>query len=209
MAMSWAITKGSNRVIESDPHVQRIEADIGSALKDLRRQRGYSARQVAERSGISAAMVSRIENGLVSPSVGTMAALAQALEVPIAALFREARTEHTDYTLVRHGEGLKSTRITDSHSHEYVNLAMHARKDLRFQARRVTLLREGGPPPNYIGHGVVFVQVLAGEAVYRYGKQDFTLRAGDSISVDAELSHGFVEVITPTFEFLTVQAERP
>lgn len=154
-------------------------------------------------------MISRIENGLVSPSIGTLAALADALEVHIVSLFREAETDHTDFTLVRHGEGLKSTRITEDHRHEYTNLAMHARKDLRFQARRVTLLREGGPPPTYVGHGVVFVQVLEGEAVYRYGQQRLTLRAGDSISVDAELNHGFVEVLTPEFSFLTVQAERP
>ena len=153
-------------------------------------------------------MVSRIENGLVSPSVGTLAALAEALEVPIASLFREAHTDHTDYTLVRHGEGLKSTRITEQHSHEYINLSWHVRKDLRFQARRVELLRDGGPPPTYVGHGVVFVQVLEGEAVYRYGQEKFTLRTGDSISVDAELNHGFVEVLSPKFVFLTVQAER-
>ena len=79
-------------------------------------------------------MVSRIENGLVSPSVDILAALADALEVPIVSLFREARTDHTDYTLVRHGQGLKSTRYT----HKYVNLALHSRKDLRFQARCAT-----------------------------------------------------------------------
>lgn len=196
-------------MIDSDPHQPRIEDGIGAALRNLRQSRGQSARWVAERAGISAAMVSRIENGLVSPSIATLEALARTLEVPIATLFREARPQHSDYTLVRHGEGLKSTRITDNHRHEYVNLALHSRKDIRFQARHVTLLREGGPPPNYVGHGVVFVQALAGEAVYLYGKQRFTLRAGDSLSVDAELNHGFVEVITPEFEFLTVQAERP
>ena len=90
-----------------------------------------------------------------------------------------------------------------------MNLALHARKDLRFQARRVTLTRDGGKPPTYVGHGVVFVQVLAGRAVYRYGQQHLTLSEGDSLSVDAELNHGFVDVLTPEFVFLTVQAERP
>ncbi|MDP5218533.1 helix-turn-helix domain-containing protein [Ruegeria sp. 2205SS24-7] len=195
--------------MQGDAPGRQIDRAIGASLKELRQTRKQSARRLAELSGISAAMVSRIENGLVSPSIDTLAALAEALEVPIVSLFRKARTDHTDYTLVRHGEGLKSTRIAGGHSHEYVNLAMHARKDLRFQARRVTLLREGGRPPTYVGHGVVFVQALEGEAVYRYGETRFTLTAGDSISVDAELNHGFVEVLTPEFVFLTVQAERP
>ncbi|MFA3918437.1 helix-turn-helix domain-containing protein [Ruegeria hyattellae] len=195
--------------MQGDAPGRQIDRAIGASLKELRQSRKQSARRLAEQSGISAAMVSRIENGLVSPSIDTLAALAEALQVPIVSLFREARTDHTDYTLVRHGEGLKSTRIAGDHSHEYVNLALHSRTDLRFQARRVTLLREGGHPPTYIGHGVVFVQALEGEAIYRYGEARFTLVAGDSISVDAELNHGFVEVLTPEFVFLTVQAERP
>ena len=195
--------------MENDPPGRKIDRAIGASLKDLRLERGLSARGLAEQSAISAAMISRIENGLVSPSIGTLEALAEALEVPIVSLFREARTEHTDFTLVRHGEGLKSTRISEGHSHEYVNLALHMRKDLRFQARYVTLLKDGGPPPSYVGQGVVFLQVTSGEAVYRYGQQEFTLQQGDSISVDAELNHGFVEVLTREFTFLTVQAERP
>ncbi len=195
--------------MDSDPPGRQIDRAIGASLKELRQQRGQSARGLAEQSGISAAMVSRIENGLVSPSIGTLAALAAALEVPIVSLFREARTDHTDYTLVRHGEGLKSTRIADGHSHEYVNLATHTRKDLQFLARRVTLTRDGGKPLTYVGHGVVFVQVLEGEATYRYGQTELTLRQGDTISIDAELNHGFVEILSEEIVFLSVQAERP
>ncbi len=188
---------------------KKIDRAIGASLKELRQSRNLSARSLSDSSGISAAMISRIENGLVSPSIGTLALLAEALEVPIVSLFREAHSEHTDFTLVRSGEGLQSTRLTDDHKHDYVNLALHMRKDLRFQARRVEMLRDHGQPPTYIGHGVVFVQVMSGEAIYRYGQQQFTLSPGDSISVDAELNHGFIEVLSKKFVFLTVQAEKP
>ena len=187
---------------------KKIDTAIGASLKELRQRRSQSARWVADQSGISAAMVSRIENGLVSPSIGTLAALAEALEVPIVSLFRAARTDHTDYTLVRKGQGLRSTRIAEEHKHEYINLATHSRKDLHFIARRVTLLRDDGKPPTYVGHGVVFIQVLQGEAVYQYGWTRHILRSGDSISVDAELNHGIAEVLSAKFEFLSVQAER-
>ena len=194
--------------MSEDPRNRKLDKAIGASLRELRQQRRQSARWLAEESGISAAMVSRIENGLVSPSIGTLGSLAEALEVPIISLFREAQTEHTDYTLVRHGEGLKSTRIAGGHSHEYINLAMHARKDIRFQANQVTLLRSQGQPPTYVGHGVVFIRAIAGKAIYRYGQNRITLEAGDSLSVDAELNHGFIEVLTRAFKFLTVQAER-
>ena len=55
---------------------------------------------------------------------------------------------------------------------------------------------------------VVFVHAIEGEAIYRYGPEEIHLKAGDSLSLDAELSHGFKEVLTPEFVFLTVHAER-
>ncbi len=185
-----------------------VDLAIGAALRDLRERRGVSARQLAAQAEVSAAMISRIENGLVSPSISTLNALSQALDVPLVSLFRETASVHTDFTFVKKGEGLKSTRIVEEHIHEYVNLAFHTRRDLQFEARLVTLTRQETRPPVYIGHGVVFVHAMEGEAIYGYGPQELRLKAGDSLSLDAELSHGFKEVITPKFVFLTVQAER-
>ena len=184
-----------------------IDLAIGSALRDLRESHGLTARQLAGSSGISAAMVSRIENGLVSPSISTLGALSRALDVPLISLFRETASKPADFTHVRKGEGLKSTRILDRHTHEFINLAFHARHDLQFEARLVTLVKAEVRPPVYVGHGVVFVYAIEGEAIYEYGQREIPMKAGDSLSLDAELSHGFKTVVTPTFTFLTVQAE--
>jgi len=185
-----------------------VDLAIGAALRDLREGRGLSARQLAAHAAVSAAMVSRIENGQVSPSISTLNALSKALDVPLVSLFRETASAHADCTFVRKGEGLRSTRIVEDHVHEYVDLAFHTRRDLQFEARVVTLTRQEARPPVYIGHGVVFVRAIQGEAIYGYGQQEFRLKAGDSLSLDAELSHGIKTVITPKFVFLTVQAER-
>ncbi len=184
-----------------------IDQAIGSALHDLRKSSALSARQLAKQSGISAAMISRIENGLVSPSISTLTALSMALDVPLISLFRKTASEHVDFTHVKQGEGLKSTRIVEDHCHEYINLALHIRKDLQFEARMVTLVRQEATPPVYVGHGVVFVYAIAGEAIYHYGQNEMLLKSGDSLSLDAEINHGFRQVISPEFTFLTVQAE--
>ena len=63
--------------MQNDPPGRKIDRAIGASLKDLRLERGLSARGLAEQSEISAAMISRIENGLVSPSIGTLEALAE------------------------------------------------------------------------------------------------------------------------------------
>jgi len=193
---------------EKPPQTNMIDFAIGSTLRDLRETRKLTARQLSANSNVSAAMISRIENGQVSPSISTLNALAKALEVPLVSLFRETGSAHADLTHVKQGEGLKSTRLIDEHSHEFINLAFHSRRDIQFEARMVTLVRQDAKPPRYIGHGVVFVHVIEGEAVYKYGQRRLNLNIGDSLSLDAELSHGFVEVTTPKFVFLTVQSER-
>ncbi len=181
---------------------------IGVALRALREEQGLSARSLALESGVSASMVSRIESGQVSPSISTLNALSRTLNVPLVSLFRETTTNHTDFTFVRSGEGLRSTRIVEQHEHEFINLAFHTRHDLQFEARRVTLRRQTARPPIYVGHGVVFIYVLAGEAIYGYGDRDLVMKPGDSLSLDSELSHGFRRVVSEEFMFLTVQAER-
>ena len=180
---------------------------IGSALRDIRETRSLSARQLADQSGVSAAMISRIENGQVSPSISTMTSLSNALDVPLVSLFRDIAAEKTDFTHVPKGGGVVSTRLMGEHEHHYINLAAHRRRDLNFEAHKVTLKPQECEVPRYIGHGVVFIHVLTGSGVYLYGKQKLALNEGDSLSIDAELMHGFVKITTPELTFLSVQSE--
>jgi len=50
---------------------------------------GMSGGELASRSRISRSMLSRVEHGLVTPSIGTLVKMASALELPIAALFHD------------------------------------------------------------------------------------------------------------------------
>jgi len=93
------------------------------------------------------------------------------------------------------------------HIHHYVNLATHRRRDLNFEAHTVTMTQQDCEAPSYVGHGVVFMHVLEGSAIFLYGKQTLKLSRGDSLSIDAELTYGVSEVLTREFVFLAVQAE--
>lgn len=183
------------------------DTNIGAALRDIRETQDISARQLSDDSGISPAMISRIESGQVSPSIATMAALSDALEVPLASLFRDVASQRTDFTHVSKGEGVVSTRMMGDHIHHYVNLTAHRRRDMNFEAHVVTVKKQECPPPTYVAHGVVFMHVLQGSALFIYGKQSIELHQGDSLTIDAELMHGVSDVLTDEFVFLSVQAE--
>ena len=184
-----------------------VDTAIGATLRSLRESQALNARQLAEISGISAAMISRIENAQVSPSIATMTALTRALNVPLVTLFRNTSVELADYTLTRQGEGVVSTRLHGDHIHHFINLASHRRRDLIFESHLITLKKQEAPPPHYVAHGVIFLHVLSGSAHYQYGREELTLNEGDSLSIDAELSHGVNELLSDEFIFLSVQAE--
>ena len=185
-----------------------IDSAIGISLKDMRENRGLSAKALSESSDVSAAMISRIESGQVSPSISTLSALSEALDVPMVSFFRDTATDHVDLTHVKEGQGIKSTRIIEDHSHDYINLASHMRRDLGFEAHIVTMEKQDAQAPTYIGHGVVFMHIKEGEALFNYGQRKIHLKPGDSITLDSELSHGVAEVLSQTFTFLTIKAER-
>ena len=201
--MDTVVDKLNSDKTESDGNDQAI----GSALRNLREGQSITARQLAEKSGVSAAMVSLIESGQVSPSISTMTSLSNALDVPFVSLFRDMVSERTDFTHVKKGSGVTSTRLSGDHIHHYINIASHRRRDLNFEAHLVTMTPQDCESPRNVGHGVVLLHVLKGSAKYHYGKQEITLEVGDNLSVDAELIHGFSEILTPEFIFLSVQAE--
>ncbi len=186
-----------------------IGAAVGGAIREFRDLRGMTARDLAARAGVSAGMVSRIENGQVSPSLGILEGLAGALEVPVASLFSNAGAPIADFTHVRKGQGLRSRRMMGDHAHSFVVLGFHRRLDLQFEALLVEIARNGATaPPTYTGSGCVFIYVLEGESIYRYGREEIRLAEGDSVCLDAEIRYGVHKVLTPRLRFLSVQAER-
>lgn len=63
---------------------------FGRVLSDLRRQQGLTQEELAERAGVHWTYVSQLERGIKSPSLATIAALAESLKLPPHELLRAA-----------------------------------------------------------------------------------------------------------------------
>lgn len=183
-----------------------IDLSVGRALNRLRQERGKTVTVLASEASVSQAMISRIENGQVSPSLTTLASLAEALGVPVMALV--AQTGDTaDVHHVKEGSGLPSTRIAVDHSHEYSLLGKHGGPGGSFQSARIRIEQEdAGTLPRYQHEGYAFIYVISGAAIYQCGSEQFELADGDTLSFDAKLTHGFVEITGPHVEFITVSS---
>lgn len=63
---------------------QRQRPLVGTRIRRRRRERGLTLARVAEATGLNVGYLSQVENDKASPSLETLAALAEALDVPIA-----------------------------------------------------------------------------------------------------------------------------
>jgi transcriptional regulator with XRE-family HTH domain len=73
---------------------------VATAVRDLRRVRNLSQRQLAGRMNVPRTYISKIENGKAMPTLGSLERLARALQVDISALLRDAKTRHKDEAAV-------------------------------------------------------------------------------------------------------------
>lgn len=66
---------------------ERATADVGRRIAELRRQRGLTQERFAERLGIAANALQRIELGMQNLTIRSLVRLANGLGVPLASLF--------------------------------------------------------------------------------------------------------------------------
>lgn len=157
---------------------------VGKKLKELRGQRGYSLRYLADRSGLNVNTLSLIENGKTSPSVSTLQQLAFALDEPIAAFFESEPIQ-------------KSVVFTSSDQRPQVAFDSAEMQNLgkdytgnAVQAFVVTLDPVTGSGDRMIVHtGHEFVYCLKGTIHYRVENEDYYLKMGDSLLFEAHLPH--------------------
>jgi transcriptional regulator with XRE-family HTH domain len=94
--------------------VDRIVNAIGPRLRDLRLQHGLSLQQLAERAGVSAAAIHKIERNGMVPTITTLLKLADAFEKPVAYFVDEQanRSGPVAVTRARAGAAVSSISAT-------------------------------------------------------------------------------------------------
>jgi len=85
------------------------EVHVGEKIKALREAKGLSLKEIADLSGFSTALLSQVENHMVSPSLGTIVKLAKALGVKVSDFL--GKTQGEPFTIVRKDERKSVSRF--------------------------------------------------------------------------------------------------
>ncbi|MDP9975227.1 transcriptional regulator with XRE-family HTH domain [Variovorax paradoxus] len=189
---------------QSTPVVRSVSAArIGAQVRALRMAAEMSAGSLAKTSGISASMLSRIERGLVSPSVETLERLAQGLHVPVSRFFGD-QARRTDFSHVRAGKGVVVDRFGAVADYRYELLGHLLSGNLFVEPYLVTLLPGADPYVTFQHPGLKFLYFLSGEVSYRYSGKSVAVGAGDSLLFDATALHGIEAIQTQPVSYLSV-----
>jgi XRE family transcriptional regulator, regulator of sulfur utilization len=198
MAVASIPTPEAHAPDQLDPAV------IGARVKALRESSGLSLRDLTERSGVSAPMLSQVERGETSPTLTVAARIAAGLDLRLSQLLR--LDESGAVTIVRAGDRQRGGNKRRGHSFEVLTSGQPGQ---RAELSRHTLVPGGAtgatddPPMHepgsretaFVEHGAI---LLICDGI------PYELKEGDCVTFDADLPHHFENPTTAEAAFLAV-----
>jgi transcriptional regulator with XRE-family HTH domain len=178
-------------MISGGTNQEAQEIKVGEKIRALREQKGLSLQEMAERTGYSSALLSQIENHLISPPLGAMIKIAKALAVKVGAFFGEDPRE--PFTIVRKNERRLASRFASkegvNYGYSYESLGFD-KKDRQMEPFLVTLEPALIKSEKLSAHeGEEFIFILEGEMEAILGDHKDVLYPGDCIYYDSSIPH--------------------
>jgi XRE family transcriptional regulator, regulator of sulfur utilization len=162
---------------------------IGPRVRALREAMDLSLRDLAERSGVSAPMLSQVERGETSPTLAVATRIAAGLELRLSQLLR--LDEAGAVTIVRRDERRRGG--AGGHTYEVLTAPLPGQ---RAEVSRHVLEPEArtgmrGDPPMHEPGSREIALVEAGTVLLHVDGRTHELQAGDCVTFDADLPHHF------------------
>ena len=162
---------------------------VGPRVRALREAMDLSLRDLAERSGVSAPMLSQVERGETSPTLTVASRIAAGLELTLSQLLRI--DEGGAVTVVRGGEGRTGGR--GGHRYEILTPPLPGQRAELSRHVLAPGASTGGPddPPIHEPGSRETALVQTGAVVLVCDGSRHALATGDCVTFDADLPHHF------------------
>ena len=164
---------------------------VGPRVKALREAMGLSLRDLAERSGVSAPMLSQVERGETSPTLQIASRIAAGLELRLSQLLR--LDESGTVTIVRAAERRRGGSAQRGHTFEVLTAPLPGQRAELSRHVLAPGAATGGPgdPPMHEPGSREIAVVEAGSVVLVIDGARHELSTGDCVTFDADLTHHF------------------
>ena len=165
---------------------------IGEKLRALRLRKKMGLVELSRHTGLSAAMLSKVERGKLFPTLPTLLRIALVFSVGLEYFFSDDQKRRV-LAIVRRAERKRFPERPDgrdiSFYFESLDFAAVERKLNAYYAEFQPL-----PPGKARPHhhpGVEFLSVMRGKLEMRIGTEEYVLDSGDSIYFDSSVPHSY------------------
>jgi transcriptional regulator with XRE-family HTH domain len=204
-----------------NPAAADLADGIGRRVAAHRERRGLRVAEFAREIGVSPSLISQIERGQARPSVSTLFAMAQALDVPVDAFFREQEPDGAAGRAHRPPPGpAPSAEAAGGEQRYVVRRGSRAAIDIEGGVRWERLTPRTLPhldfmqlvygphaqsnPSLYTHPGTEMVLVTTGILDITVGFERYRLEAGDSMEFPSSMPHQYVNPTDETTRAVTV-----
>lgn len=164
---------------------------IGPKIRRLRLRKKLGLVQLGEHTGLSPALLSKIERGHLFPTLPTLLRIALVFSVGLDHFFKEG-SDRPVHAVVRKADRIrlpdKAGRISPTYYFESLDYPVSDRK---LDGYYVEIEAEGEPSEPHEHPGAEIVFVLRGELVINVAGEDFALKKGDSMYFDCTHPHSY------------------
>jgi XRE family transcriptional regulator, regulator of sulfur utilization len=172
------------------PTAATQDGGVGPRVRALREAMDLSLRDLAERSGVSAPMLSQVERGETSPTLAVAERIAAGLDLTLSRLLRLDEGLHI---VVTRAGGRRVTHRRGHHSEELTPPLPGQRADVSLHVLDpgAATGQPGDPPLHEPGSRETAI-VLSGSLSLLIDDVRHDLSEGDSVTFDADLPHHFI-----------------
>lgn len=173
---------------------------LGTRLREAREQRGIRLRTLAKKIDVSPSLVSQVELGLVTPSVGTLYAIVRELHLSMDALFADigddahhALSRDASQGPIQRGDARATIYLASGVRWERLTAGPDPVLDFQFSSYDVGA--ESCPRDALMTHGgYEYGFVLSGRLELTIGRATYELGPGDSASFSSRTPHRLANI---------------
>ena len=194
MVMKYTVAESSFMQEDSRTTIERILSsyEVGAKLRQLRLKKKIALTDLGKHTGLSASMISQLENGRLVPTLPTLARLAMVFDVGLDHFF-SLRKRRRPFSIVRAEERMRFPDRPGSPKPAYFfECLAFATQEKSLQAYTAEFPnRESGEVEEHFHEGAEFVHVLEGSLGIRYEGEEHLLKVGDSVYFDSSEPHSY------------------
>ncbi len=178
----------------SEATIRRVLSsyEIGQKIRQLRLRKKIALVDLGKHTGLSASMLSQLENGKLIPTLSTLARIAMVFDVSLDHFFADRRRRRS-FLVVRASDRIKfPDRPSAPRPDYFFECLAFSAQEKSLQAYMAEFpYRNADDVTEHYHEGAEFVHVLQGTIAIRYQGDDYILKEGDSVYFDSAEPHSY------------------